>query len=218
MNDEKGVLTLVLETSTARGGVALFRERELVFSESFVADRSHSSDLFAVIERALAGGVKPGRIVVGLGPGSYAGVRIGIAAAIGISLATGGELLGIASVAGLEAGEYAALGDARRGSFYFARVREGEMAAGPMLLTREELESRLTEFHGPVFSSEELGMPGVEIRFPQADRIGRLAIEGRGIHARGVLEPIYLREPHITEAGQRNSKFETRNSKRKNRE
>ena len=48
------MITLVLETSTPRGGVALFRGEELVFSHSFTADRSHSSELFAVVERALA--------------------------------------------------------------------------------------------------------------------------------------------------------------------
>jgi hypothetical protein len=113
-------------------------------------------------------------------------------------------------VAGLEEGEYVALGDARRGAYSFAHVREGEMVSGPMLLTREEVEGRLEGL--PVFSSEELGLAGVEIRFPLVDRIGRLGIAGRSIHARGVLEPIYLREPHITVAKEkiRNSKSEIR--------
>jgi len=192
------MLTLALETSTPRGGVALFRGRELVFSESFTANRSHSSELFAVIERALASDVRPGQIVVGLGPGSYAGVRIAIAAAIGLSVATGAELIGIPSVAALEEGEYLALGDARRGAYSFAHVRDGTMVTGPMLLTREELKGRLAESRLPIFSSEELNLPGVEIKFPLVDRLGRLALEGRSIHARGTLEPIYLREPHIT--------------------
>jgi tRNA threonylcarbamoyl adenosine modification protein YeaZ len=190
--------------------VALFREGEIVFSHSFVADRSHSAELFEVIERALAPDLRPERIVVGLGPGSYAGVRIAIAAAIGLSVATGAELVGVASVAALEEGEYVALGDARREAYSYAHVRDGEMVTGPMLITREEAEKRLGGV--PVFSSEELGMAGVEIRFPSVDRIGKLGVEGRSIHARGVLEPIYLREPHITVAkGKiRNSKFENR--------
>ena len=191
--------TLALETSTPRGGVALFRDAELVCSESFTADRSHSSGLFSVIERALAGDARPDRIVVGLGPGSYAGVRIAIAAAIGLSVATGAEMLGVPSIAGLADGEYLAVGDARRGGYSFAHVREGEVISGPMVLTREELEERLAAAHAPVFSSEALGFAGVAIRFPQVDRIGRLGVEGRSVFARGVLEPIYLREPHITQ-------------------
>jgi len=190
------MVMLAIETSTSRGGVALFRDGELVFGETFTADRSHSSQLFEVIERALAPDVSPERIVVGLGPGSYAGVRIGISAAIGLSVATGAEMLGIASVAALDEGEYLAVGDARRGAYSFAHVRDGALVSGPMLVTREELDARLGGL--PAFSSEELGLPGIEIRFPQVDRLGRLALEGRSIQARGVLEPIYLREPHIT--------------------
>ena len=192
------MLMLALETSTPRGGVALFRGHELLFSETFTANRSHSSELFAVIERALAGGARPERIVVGLGPGSYAGVRIAIAAAIGLSIATGAELLGIPSVAALDAGEYLAVGDARRGAWSFAHVRDGQMLAGPILLSREELDARLTGSSLPVYSSEELNLPGLQLRFPLAERLGRLAADGLGIHARGVLEPLYLREPHIT--------------------
>jgi tRNA threonylcarbamoyladenosine biosynthesis protein TsaB len=190
------MMTMALETSTPRGGVALFRNGEMIFSHTFTADRSHSSELFAVIERALAPDLRPGRIAVGLGPGSYAGVRIAIAAAIGLSVATGAELIGLPSVAALAEGEYLALGDARRGAYAFSHVRDGEIIEGPMLQTREEIDARLGRL--PAYSSEELGLTGVEIRFPCVERLGRLAAAGRAIAARGALEPIYLREPHIT--------------------
>lgn len=198
MSYETEKLTLALETSTARGGVALFRGGELVFSESFTADRSHSSELFAVMERALVGEGGPQRIVVGLGPGSYAGVRIAIAAGIGISVATGAELVGVSSVLGWDEGEYVAVGDARRGGYWIAHVRDGEIISGPMVLTREEIEEKLQGVGAPVFSSEKLDLAGVQLRFPQVNLLGRLAVAGRGVWARGVLEPIYLREPHIT--------------------
>jgi tRNA threonylcarbamoyl adenosine modification protein YeaZ len=192
------MITLAVETSTPRGGVALFSGVELLFTETFTADRGHSSGLFAVLERALAPERRPGRIVVGLGPGSYAGVRVGIAAAIGLSVATGAELLGIPSVAALAEGEYIALGDARRGAWSFAHVREGEVLSGPLLLPGEELEARLAGTCLPLYASEKLEWPGVELKFPLVERLGRLAIAGRSIHARDVLEPLYLREPHIT--------------------
>jgi len=197
------MITLALETSTPRGGVALFREGTLIFSESFTADRSHSSELFAVIERGLAGQAKPGQIIVGLGPGSYAGVRIAIAAAIGISVATGAETVGVPSIVGLDDGEYVAVGDARRGGFWVARVLGGEIVTGPEILTREGIEERLAGSGTPAFSSEEIGFAGVVLRFPDVERIGRLGIEGRSAWARGALEPMYLREPHITKPKER---------------
>jgi hypothetical protein len=72
------------------------------------------------------------------------------------------------------------------------------LVSGPEVVIREELEHRLAGAQTPVFSSEALGFPGVEVRFPQVDLLGRLGADGRGIHARGTLEPLYLREPHIT--------------------
>jgi tRNA threonylcarbamoyladenosine biosynthesis protein TsaB len=190
---------LALETSTHSGGVALYRDGELCFSETFTADRSHSAELFTVIERALAGGVRADQIVVGIGPGSYAGVRIAIAAGIGLSLASGAEMIGIPSIAALADGEYLAIGDARRGGYWIARVREGEVVDGPAVVLRNELEARLAQAGEPVFSSEALDFPGMEIRYPQVNLLARLGVAGRGIHSRGTLEPLYLREPHITQ-------------------
>ena len=201
--------TLVLETSTPQGSVALFRpnphgsgEPELLFSETFQAGRSHSSQLFAVLERALAPGTAPTRVAVGLGPGSYAGVRIAIAAATGLSVATGAGLLGVPSILALDDCDYVALGDARRDSFYFAVVRGGECVTGPLLVSAGDLENRLAWAEAerlPLFTSEPLPrVPQAQLRFPSAERIGRLAMAGKGISARDLLEPIYLREPHIT--------------------
>jgi tRNA threonylcarbamoyladenosine biosynthesis protein TsaB len=192
------MITLALETSTQSGGVALFDGDALLFSETFTADRSHTAELFAVIERALGPALNPNQIIVGLGPGSYAGVRIAIAAAVGLSISTGAQLIGIPSVAALDDGEYLAIGDARRDAYSFAHVRAGEMLSGPLLLSRPELDDALAKAAFPVFSSEHLALPGLELRFPNVETLGRLGIRGKSIHARDSLEPIYLREPHIT--------------------
>jgi len=192
------MLTLALETSTPRGGVALFDGADLLFTHSFTADRSHSSGLFAVIEQALVNGTNPGQIVVGLGPGSYAGVRIAIAAAIGLSISTGARLLGIPSITALAEGEYLALGDARRETFSLSHIRDGELLTGPDLLTSGELAPRLASSTLPLLSSEPLDFPRLQLKFPSVDRLARLAIAGRSIIARDTLEPLYLRDPHIT--------------------
>jgi tRNA A37 threonylcarbamoyladenosine modification protein TsaB len=85
----------------------------------------------------------PDVIVVGLGPGSYAGVRIAIAAAVGLRAASTAKLAGIASVCGMDtaAREYCVIGDARRESFFFARVSDGRLVEGPSLHSRAELEN-----------------------------------------------------------------------------
>lgn len=196
---------LAIETSTDKGSVALLRGEEILFSESCGAGRSHSSLLFGVLERALKAvpeGSRVDQIAVGLGPGSYAGVRIAIAAAAGFAIATGAELLGLPSIAALAEGEYVALGDARRESYYFARVRGGECVEGPRLFTAAEWPEKFAGIHLPVFASEEIAglnpAPNLQIAYPSAERLARLALKERSIVARDNLEPIYLREPHIT--------------------
>ena len=85
---------------------------------------------------------RPEVIVVGLGPGSYAGVRIAIATAVGLKAAWGARLLGLPSVCALDHVEYVAVGDARRNSFFFAHVIRGRCVEGPTLATAEEIFSR----------------------------------------------------------------------------
>ena len=118
------------------------------------------------------------------------------------SLPQGAELVGIPSVAALEtnAARYIAIGDARRDTFYWTEVNEGICVEGPQLLTEAELRERLSTNTLPVFTGELLDVaPDAQLTLPSAAIIARLAAADRGIVARGDLEPIYLREPHITQ-------------------
>jgi tRNA threonylcarbamoyladenosine biosynthesis protein TsaB len=196
-------MILALETSTPRGSIALLDGDRLLLDEVFPCDRSQGSDLYRLLERAksLAGGFT--MIAVGIGPGSYAGVRISIASALGLALSCGAELVGLASVAALEtdAREYIAVGDARRETFYYSRVKDGVCTEEPQLLDASGLASRLDSApKTPVFSAAALaGFPQVVVALPRAAILARLAGAGRGILARGDFEPLYLREPHITQ-------------------
>jgi len=190
---------LAIDTSTNHGTVALLVDGELRLDETFIADRRTSAALFPVLERALAAAPRVDQVAIGLGPGSYAGVRIAIAAALGLKLGCGAQ----PSVAALEtdAADYLAIGDARRDTFYFTHVERGICAAGPLLATAEELRTLLAAHPAlPVFSSATLpDFPSAQIALPSAARLARLAHAARGITATGDLEPIYLREPHITQ-------------------
>jgi tRNA threonylcarbamoyladenosine biosynthesis protein TsaB len=110
---------LGLEASTDFASVALWEDGSLVFEERFESKRSLSADLFPVLWRLLEPVGAVDRIAVGLGPGSYAGVRITIAAALGLQCIWGCEIRGIPSVAvlGAQGESYQAIGDARRGTW-----------------------------------------------------------------------------------------------------
>lgn len=197
------MITLAIDTSTPRGSVAVFAFGDVIFEESFTSDRSHSCVLFECLKRARQSSHHIEQIAIGLGPGSYAGVRIAIAAALGFDLSLGARLVGLPSVIGLDTGahEYLAIGDARRDTFYFTRVHEHVCVDGPRLLTEHELRELIDTFPTqPCFASEPLAtFPSAQVASPSAAVLARLAAAGTGIVATGDLEPIYLREPHITQ-------------------
>lgn len=201
------MITLAIDTSTTHGSVAVFAYGEIVFEESFTADRNHSATLFPCLQRARACSQRIHQIAVGLGPGSYAGVRISIAAALGFELAMGAKLVGVPSIVALdaEAPEYLAIGDARRETFYFARVLNRVCVDGPRLVSEREMRELLSAYPSqPCLTCAPLvQFPSALLLPPSASLLARLAAEGTGIVATDNLEPIYLREAQVTMPKQR---------------
>ncbi len=206
------MLTLALDCSTARGSVALVQGQEpadarAIWEARFTAGRGHGGELFVTLENALArvheAGEPLAQILVGLGPGSYSGVRQAIAAAVGLSVATGTVLHGIASSAALEteAPSYHAVGDARRGAFYYTAIENGlPLAPGPVLLAdRTALDACLAQRPAwPVLAVEtaaDLLPSGARPALPLAARLARVPAAAR---VAPPLEPIYLRPVAFT--------------------
>lgn len=191
---------LAIDTSCTRGSIVVRREGEMLFEESFESNRRHSSHLFDALQRARDSAPQIERIAVGIGPGSYAGIRVSIAAAIGMNIALGAELIGIPSIVTLEsaADGYTVIGDARRGSLFIARVKHRQLEGEPELVASEKLASRLHP-HEHVYSTEPLpSYPGAAVARPSAAILASLAARNHSIRCLGTLEPMYLREPHIT--------------------
>jgi len=193
---------LALELSTARGSIAWLDEGGFVMRE-WTNDRKNSGPFFVNLQSVREKFGPPEEIIVGLGPGSYAGTRIAISAAIGLQVTSKTRLIGYPSIGALEceADEYGVIGDARRQSFFFARVRAQELIEGPTLFTESELQAKRHKLgdNMPIFSSDNLTLfKGIELRYPSALVLARLALDTRRSFSLPPLEPIYLREPHIT--------------------
>jgi tRNA threonylcarbamoyladenosine biosynthesis protein TsaB len=196
------VKTLALELSSARGSLA-WVDGELEFTPQWPNDRKNSAAFFANLQTAREKFGAPETIIVGLGPGSYTGTRIAISAAIGIQLSCGARLIGYPSICAMEcdAQEYCVIGDARRKSFFFAHILKNELIEGPILLSELELKAKLEylDCATPVFSSEFLPQfHRAVICYPSVFILAGLAKEPRRRFCLPPLEPIYLREPHIT--------------------
>jgi tRNA threonylcarbamoyladenosine biosynthesis protein TsaB len=193
---------LALELSTTRGSLAWLYDNVEVARE-WLNDRQNSAAFFENLDALTNEFGDPETIIVGLGPGSYAGTRIAISAAIGLQLSSGARLIGFPSVCAIEcdADEYCAIGDARRKSFFFARIRGHELIEGPMLYSEAEMNGKFEKLEStmPISSSDPL--PQFEravVRYPSALVLARVARESGRSFFLPPLEPIYLREPHIT--------------------
>jgi tRNA threonylcarbamoyladenosine biosynthesis protein TsaB len=196
------VRVLAIETSTDTASLAGWRLGEQVWGENFHAKRSLSGELAPRIAGGLKvlGGVDG--IVVGLGPGSYAGVRIAIATAMGLQAVLGCQLLGIPSPVAMQplGAHFVVAGDARRGTWYFTEVMDGHCVIGPELLDSfEAVSEKMAAAVVPLIMSEPApaGWKPL-ISTPQASVLAHAAAVGRGIVQSGTLEPLYLRDAHIT--------------------
>jgi tRNA threonylcarbamoyladenosine biosynthesis protein TsaB len=182
----------------------------------------HSTALLAEIERAVAsagGWAGVGTIAVGLGPGSFVGIRIGIATARGLSTSTRLPVSGICTLDALGRGLRERAGDgqaclavldARRGEAFAALYAPaGERLWEPLVLAPEALAARLATLPAPPLAAgsgavrfrQELASRGADVPDDSdpvhrvaARHICALAEAGAG-GAAAPLQPIYLRPP-----------------------
>ena len=193
---------LALELSSARGSLA-WRDGDFAWGRDWANDRKNSGEFFRNLAEVQKQFGPPDRIVVGLGPGSYAGTRIAISGAIGMQLASKAELVGLSSLCAIECidAEYAVVGDARRQTFFIAQVRNRTLSAPPPLQSDADLRGILDLLRPrmPVFAVEALPQfDALTVRHPSARILAELAREPNRAFVLPPLEPMYLREPHIT--------------------
>ena len=145
---------LAIETSVPEASIALWSDGAWLFEAEFVSDRNHNSMVFEPLAEALA--LLEGRalstVLVGTGPGSYSGTRIGIAAAQGLAIAKSCPAAGIGSIAatpparsvGASAAHTTAtaIGDARRGLYYISPITASGEAEVPELMDVDFLMKR----------------------------------------------------------------------------
>jgi tRNA threonylcarbamoyladenosine biosynthesis protein TsaB len=193
---------LALELSSSRGSIAWLADERMTVRD-WPNDRKDSGPFFQNLLAVRTQFGLPDVIIVGIGPGSYAGIRIAISAAIGLQALSDRRLLGYPSICAIEteAEQYCVIGNARRRSFFFARIDRRSLTEGPILLSEAELRVKigLLDRGMAVLTTEHL--PQFEraiVRQPSASVLAGLVHKADAIFLEPPLEPIYLRDPYVT--------------------
>jgi tRNA threonylcarbamoyladenosine biosynthesis protein TsaB len=213
---------LGFDTSTAAVTACLLREDGEAFERVPPVERlferpAHAAELLPAIHAVLVdSGVdwpEVDAVAVGVGPGGFTGLRIGVATARALAHANDLELRPVSSLAALAAGMDGPLRlplfDARRGELFAALYEDGREVWEPFLAEPGELVARLREApakpvaagDGSLGFAEVLEAAGVSVaprespsHTVRALHLCRLAAAARAVPPEAVL-PMYIRSP-----------------------
>ncbi|MFF5501018.1 tRNA (adenosine(37)-N6)-threonylcarbamoyltransferase complex dimerization subunit type 1 TsaB [Streptomyces roseolus] len=205
------MLLLAMDTATPAVTVAVHDGTAVVAESTRVDARRHGELLLPAVDRVLkeAGTALDAvtGIVVGVGPGPYTGLRVGLVTAAAFSSALGGvpvhglcTLDGLAYASGVE-GPFAVATDARRKEVYWARYDDARTRVGDASVDRPaDIAERLAGL--PVVGAGALLYPDAfpDARGPEhqsAGALAALAAEKLAAGGEGFLDPLpmYLRRP-----------------------
>jgi tRNA threonylcarbamoyladenosine biosynthesis protein TsaB len=211
------VLALDTALDACAAAVLDTRRPDLVASETRTMTRGHAEALMPLVARVMDAArlefAEIDRIAVTVGPGSFTGVRVGIAAARGIALAAGKPAIGLTTLAAFTAPHIAAgfagtvvpVIDARHGQVYMQVFGPGGRAiiAPRLASVRDAIEAARTGAAMIVGSAADLvaaqwpaGEPPPTIVAGGAPDIGWVARLGAAAQAdRASPKPLYLRPP-----------------------
>ncbi len=202
-------MILAIECSLPDASLCLADENgRIISSHSWRAVRNHDSFLFPALEAALEqlAEDKLETILIGAGPGSYGGVRVALAAGVGISMVRGATMVAIDSWTQLVEEPLHIISDAKRGGWTL-RLPEGEI----QVLSTEEIilhQANQEIRYASVETKEKLNAAGIRAEAYELKSTAQglvsswiaLSETEREKLAAKPPEPIYVRPPHITKA------------------
>ena len=220
---------LALETSGPVGGVALGLDGKLLDAQTFPGPKAHAADLLPTIDALCRGhSVTPSMlscVYVSIGPGSFTGLRVAVAAARMLAWSIGTKLVGVPTLEVIAQNalddvdppdEVAVILDAKRGRVYGDAFRRrggmfcsdgepAEMEPGRFLASRDPRCAVLGDgilHHRQAVDAARLRILPESLCLPRAETVLRL---GHDRASRGLIQdsrtliPIYVRPPEAQE-------------------
>ena len=203
------MIVLGLDTCLSSCSVAVLEGERVLGSAREVMARGHQERLAPMAREVMAqagiGFHRLERIAVTLGPGSFTGLRVGIAFAKGLALALDLPTVGIGTLEALAAeasGLVFPVVDARRDQVYLQAFEDGRALMAPDAVSAETAAARIAELSqgrpftlvgsgGPLLAGLARGATVIDAEGADARQVARLAA-GR---QPGPLRPLYLRAP-----------------------
>ena len=166
-------VSLVIDTATVRTIVGLVRDGDVVWQAFHGGATDHGNAVADLVKQALSVGINPDRVVVGMGPGPFTGLRVGISFARAFAAARSIEVVGICSLDAIvvDLDEYTVAIDARRKEIYWATYKSGTRIEGPAVNFPADVDGYIID------------------RYPDITRMVELSAHTN------YTEPFYLRRP-----------------------
>ena len=167
-------ITLAIDTSTSRTSVAIIEDGSILWSGHRDGATEHGPALPSLVHDGIKG-FAINEVVVGMGPGPFTGLRVGIAFAQSFALARAISVRGVCSLDAIAAQvsekDFIVTVDARRKEVYWARYKDGVRVGEPAVS----------------FPADVSGAPIHPDLYP--DMKALVALTGN------IIEPMYLRRP-----------------------
>ena len=174
-------VSLAIDTSSSRTVVGLVDGDRILFESYAEGATDHGRAVSDLVAQALTNNPSPERVVVGMGPGPFTGLRVGIAFARTFALSREIPVIGVCSLDAIETGksDYTVAIDARRKEIYWARYENGQRVEGPSVNKPDEVKDFIIDL------------------FPNISSLVKLAEE------QNESEPFYLRRPDAVPTAER---------------
>ncbi|THF47053.1 tRNA (adenosine(37)-N6)-threonylcarbamoyltransferase complex dimerization subunit type 1 TsaB [Allorhizobium terrae] len=211
------MIVLAIDTAGAACATAIYDSNQdrILAEVTEVIGKGHAEKLMVMVDDVLAkaGKTLPDlhRIAVTIGPGSFTGIRVGLAAARGLALALGIDCVGISTLSVLASayreekgdrnGEVLAAMDAKRDEVYVQTFGAGgEPMDAPALVSVDDFRQMVAGVGGVAGSARHLLPQGHQDLLPEEGAMDRFPIEhvarlGAVAEVSGKPKPLYLRGP-----------------------
>ena len=126
-------ISLAIDTATSRTIVGVIEDGKVLFEAFHEGATEHGFAITELVAKALEISPAPDQVVVGMGPGPFTGLRVGITFAHTFALAREIPVIGVCSLDAIDIdkSEYTVAIDARRKEIYWASYKDGVRVSGP---------------------------------------------------------------------------------------